>query len=177
MNFLSLSVVKKYAFAYMTSSSEGLEEKISDLKKMIESIRNYSFYLKNPTIPFRVKKEIIDKILPHSLINSQAYRFLMILINSKVFYFDEILKECEEIVLRSKNKFKLLVNSRYPLSENEKALLKNFFSQTLNMEPVIEWSEKKDCIGGFILRWDDMIIDSTLLRSIEKLKHAIIKGE
>ncbi len=177
MNKTNISSIKKYAYAYMSSTSESDEEKISNLKEIIKHIPSVSFYLKNPSISLKVKQEIIKMVLPKNLIESSAYRFLILLIGLRVFDFDRILKECEDIFFRSQKRFRLVVRSRYPVSDYERDVLSEFFSQLLNMEPVVEWSQDNECIGGFIIRWDDMIIDSTVSKRIEMLKHKITQGD
>lgn len=177
MNLSDISVVKKYALAYMGCKGESNEKKIDDLKKLIDICKNYSNVLRNPTINYEVKHEILKKIVPQDLIKTVSFNLVALLVKQKRFSLVEhIYQKSYEILLKSKNKIKVIVYSKNQLSENNQKMILDFFKNAGFGDAVIEWHQKIDLIGGFVIRWDDIIIDATINSKIEKLRKTIKEG-
>lgn len=177
MNLSDIAVVKKYALAYMNCKGEASDKKVDDLKKIIDACKVYSNILKNPTISHDLKHEILKKIVPQDLIKTTAFNLVAFLVKQKRFNLVEhIYEKSYEILLKSNNKIKVIVYSKNQLSETNQNMISEFFKNFGLGEAVIEWHQKIDLIGGFIIRWDDIIIDSTINSKIEKLRKTIKEG-
>lgn len=172
------SISKRYALAYMSIKDGSDEKKIENLKKIIDAAEKYAFYMDNPVLPFNIKIDVLKNAVPHNLLNSKAFSFVSVIIKSKRFYLiNDILKECEDIMIAKKDEMKISVSSRYPLTESDKEMLSAFIKDVFKKKAVIEWHENKNSAGGFIIRCNDIIIDSTLDKKIERLKKTIIEGD
>lgn len=177
MNLQEISVIRKYATAYMLSKGEDAEKKIENLKKVIDLAKSYSNVLKNPIINYEIKNEILRRIIPHELIKTLAFNVILILVKHKRFGFiDQIYEKSYEIFLKSRKRRKVIVYSRNQLSENARKMILDFFKDAGLGEPVIEWRQNLSCVGGFIIRWDDIIIDSTLNSKIDRLVKTVKEG-
>lgn len=177
MNLLDISIVKRYAVAYMRCKGDTLEKRIDDLKKLIEISKPYSTILRNPAINYDIKNEILKKIVPQDLIKSVAFNLVALLVKQKRFnLIEQIYEKSYEILLKLKNKIKVIVYSKHQLSESNYKMISEFFKNAGLGEPVIEWHQRSDYIGGFVMKWDDIIIDATINSKIEKIRKAIKEG-
>ncbi|MEF3280656.1 MAG: ATP synthase F1 subunit delta [Elusimicrobiota bacterium] len=178
MNISDISISKKYAFAYFLAQGESVEKKKERIFEIASVVKQNADFFINPSIGVEVKWEILDKIITDDLKNSAARRLVEILIeNKKIQLLTIIVDEFERLYFESKKHIKMEVRARHPLSEKEKNDIILTFKEATGITPVIKFVEDKSIIGGFIMRWDDRIFDSTINQKINLLEKEVIEKE
>jgi len=177
MNTFSSYIAKKYAVAYAFCRGEDIDEKKKIFDSIINEIDKNMFYFSNPTIPFDVKREILEKIL-YMYKNKSINKILLMMIkNKRIKLIREVYKKFSRIYLDLKNMIEVDVVSRYDLNENQKQMISSLFFKLTTKKPQIRILKDENVIGGFIIKWDDKVIDASINKKLALLKENLIKEE
>lgn len=176
MNIQDISTVKKYALAYMLAGKKDYDYKIKNFEKAKKMIEPYMDVLKNPVLPIDVKKIILNKILPEELIRTCVYDFILLLVeNRRIGFIEYIDEEINKIYLASKNTVKIDMYVKDGITESEKDNIIKILKDSTGKNIILSVKQDKNIIGGFILRYDDIMFDATLNTKLNKLKKLIFK--
>ena len=167
---------ERYASAlYNLSSEKGcLKKIIDDLNKILifskENI-DLSLTLKNPLISSVDKKEIINNLLKKIKANSLLFDFIRVLEKNKRFNFlTNIIYKLNEINSKKRGNIISTIISAEELSIKNKDNIKDRLIKILGNRLSINYKIDKSIIGGLIIKIDSVMIDSSLLTKIDKIK-------
>lgn len=109
------------------------------------------------------QKHQIDEIALRALSLLKSKRML----NKVSAYFSELasVRRHEEKIVEA------IVESRHPLSPNELRTIRDYLKRTTRREVIITAHERKDLLGGFRVRYDDVILEATVDSHIKQLAH------
>ncbi|MBI4091068.1 MAG: F0F1 ATP synthase subunit delta [Candidatus Komeilibacteria bacterium] len=62
-----------------------------------------------------------------------------------------------------------VVESRYPLSSGELKAIKDFLKRTTRRDVILTAVERRDLLGGFRVRYDDVVFDATVDAQLKQL--------
>lgn len=165
----------RYAKALYDFATEKnlVEEVNSDLKlfaKTLEENRELQVLLRNPVIVANQKHKIFESIFNGTL-HDTTYQFLEVLLKKKREpALDTICDEFFKLYNAAHNIRTALIATASPLSESLKDKILALLSEQTHAS--IELQEIVDpyLIGGFVIKMDDLFLDSSILTKINKLR-------
>jgi len=177
MNTTNFYIAQKYAISYFMSKGENIEDKKKNFDEVIDKINKNLFYLSNPSISLDVKKQVIEKILgPYK--NKQIASLLFIMIkNKRINLIKEVYKRFNAMYFDWKNMIEVDVISRHELTDKDKEIISSIFLKLTSKKPYIKVWKDDSIIGGFIIKWDDKIIDATINKKINLIVENTLKGD
>ena len=158
------------------AEGEDLELKKTNLEKIILNIEKEMNNLTHPIITAEIKKFILDKIVDNAIKKSIAYRLVCVLISDgKIKIIGGVYDKFVDLYLKSKGMSKLVVKARYQLSKEEEDKISYVFESIAGEKPVMDFKVDDNIIGGFLMKWEDKVFDSTINKKIDMLKTELEK--
>ena len=138
-------------------------------------INNQDFFdlILNPDISFGGKKNFLGKLLldnevPES--RSILNFFLVLIKNQKLSYIKLILEAFFDLYYKYKNILRVRVISKVKLSDNVVFDIRKFLKLKYKKEIYLENVLDGELIGGFIIEFDETVIDCSLDKKLNDLK-------
>jgi len=170
--------IKHYAKALVEIGEENScwSELLSDLKqvsgKFNEELELKQFLL-DKHIGITKKKDALEKIFK-DFIGKRTYNFILLLIRtSNLAYLDSILLLAEKMQLERGGVREVIVESVSALSPKQEKELTQTLVEKFGKDVVIKNLIKSDLLGGIKVTIGDVIIDSSILGKIERLRTKI----
>ena len=165
----------RYAKALFDFATEKnlVEEVNSDLKLFAQTLkenRELQVLLRNPIIEANQKHKIFESIFNGTL-HDTTYQFLEVLLKKKREpALDTICDEFFNLYNAAHNIRTVLIATASPLSESLKGKILALLTEQTHAS--IELQEFVDpyLIGGFIIKMDDLFLDSSIVSKINKLR-------
>ncbi|MCX8065487.1 MAG: ATP synthase F1 subunit delta [Candidatus Hydrogenedentes bacterium] len=176
---------RKLSFRY----AEGLRALVTSEEVLVKLAESYQLLntilrdvpevvrlLKNPVIPFKTKKEIIDYIL--NLIDAPEfirYYAWFLVKNHRIEILNEIAKVFSENIDSWLNRVEVEVITAIPIPENaEKKLVKTLEKFTEKQVRLIKNIDSR-ILGGLIVKFYGFTFDFSYRTQMEKLKEYIVR--
>lgn len=172
---MSLKLAKRYALALFEASKDKSDLIVEELIKVDEIVfknNEIKMFFLHPTVSKEAKKDVLKQAFEDK-IEQIAYNFLLTLINQNRFeIFEEILYCYKELINEKDNKKKVELVFAFEINQDLKNRIQEKLEQKLNKKLIVESKIDKEIIGGFVVKFDDRIIDFSLKKEFEDLKHA-----
>lgn len=81
----------------------------------------------------------------------------------------DLLKEIGSVHRTEEGIVEATVESRHPLSPNEMRAIKDFLKRKTRRDVEITVFERRDLLGGFRIRYDDVVLDATIDAQLKQL--------
>lgn len=173
----AITLARPYAEAMfkITKESSAPSKEELDLLDVIFHDQNLIEFLTNPTISKEEAENFVWSLLPQNF-NENLKRLICLLIeNSKIAYFGEILSQYKALRNQENNMVDAVIDSAFELTNQQKksinATLERKFKKDFNISYVIN----KDLIGGVKITIGDTVIDGTVLHRLDSLRVAVVK--
>ena len=130
-------------------------------------------YLNNPIVSQTAKREILTKTL-QSEINSETFKFLLVLVNRKrINLLQSVIASYLELVYETASIKMIEVVTAFPFTNLQKnTLIKKLKELTNAREIRLEITVDSSLIGGFSIQTDSKILDFSIKNQLENLaKH------
>lgn len=156
--------------------SENQELFFKKIKFIFEHvINNQDFFdlILNPDIDFQDKRNFLGKLLLDNKIpeGEQVLNFFLVLIkNQKLSYVGLILEAFFDLYYEYKNILRVHVVSKVKLSSNMILDIKKFLELKYMKEIEVQNVIDTKLIGGFVIEFDETIIDCSLDKKLNDLK-------
>lgn len=173
-------ICKEYGEALFTLGLEGnsLDKINSDLVLLEQAFAEapeYTEFLQSPSIPKAERLKALNTAFADS-ISEYTLSFLSILCEKgRTVLFGECAVEFRKLYEESKNVSLARVYSAVPLSDEQKAALKNNLESSSGHSVKMECFIDKTLLGGVLIDMDGKQIDGTLKRRLQKLKEVMNK--
>lgn len=133
--------------------------------------------LKSPVIKPSKKKNIFQKIFESSIDELSMNFFKLVINNSREIFIPDICRDFEDLYRKEKNilnaKLITAVEIRQSTIDKISALLKDINNADINMETKVD----EKMLGGFVLRLDDKLLDSSVANSLRQIEKALKSNE
>lgn len=173
-----IQVASRYAKSLMTLAQE--KNLVEDFKKDLATYmevfyQNYDFNLMmhSPIIKKSKKIDIVKLIFAEQISDTMLSFFTLIIKKGREDGLDEISEEFLKQYDEFKNIKKALVISADPISAEAKQKISELISQKFNKTVELEEKIDESLIGGYILRVDDLQIDSSIKAQLREIKNSI----
>ena len=169
----------RYASALYSLASEErcIEKVILDLEKIIKyNDENNDFFLllQNPLISSNDKKMILNYIFKKNSAHIIIIKFLEVLSKNKRFsILINIINRVIEIEDEKKGSIKTEITSAKNLDNIQKDKIYKQLQSKLGQKLSVKYSVDESIIGGLIIKYGSIMIDSSLINKINKIKLAM----
>jgi F-type H+-transporting ATPase subunit delta len=144
-----------------------------NLEIFLKKTTDLTQYLNNPVINQRAKREILTKTL-QSQVNTETFKFLMILINrDRINLLDSIIANYLELVYETASIKMIEVSTAFPFTNSQKNTLIQKLKELTNAREIrLIINVDSNLIGGFLIKTESKVIDFTVKNQLQKLaKH------
>ena len=170
------TIARPYAEAlFQISLDEG--EKFNDELNYLATVlrdKNLNLYLSNPTVSKDKGKKFVLSFLPKNFNQSLKNFFELLVDNSRLIFFEEILQQFHNLENERNEKLEAKVLSAFELSDNQKDSINARLEKKFNKKVVLSCIVDKTLIGGMTIIIGDYVIDGSIKRNLEVLKNSIL---
>ena len=170
------TIARPYAEAlFQISLDEG--QKFNDELDYLATVlrdKNLNLYLSNPAVSKNKGKEFVLSFLPGNFSQSLKNFFELLVDNSRVTFFEEILQQFHELENEHNKKLEAKILSAFELLDNQKNSIKERLEKKFNKKVVLSCIVDKTLIGGMTISIGDYVIDGSIKRNLEVLKNSIL---
>ena len=170
------TIARPYAEAlFQISLDEG--QKFNDELNYLATVlrdKNLNLYLSNPAVSKNKGKEFVLSFLPGNFSQSLKNFFELLVDNSRVTFFEEILQQFHELENEHNKKLEAKILSAFELLDNQKDSIKERLEKKFNKKVVLSCIVDKTLIGGVTISIGDYVIDSSIKRNLEVIKNSIL---
>jgi F-type H+-transporting ATPase subunit delta len=170
------TIARPYAEAlFKLSLDEG--EKFNDELNFLATVlrdKNLNLYLSNPAVSKDKGKKFVLSFLPENFNQSLKNFFELLVDNSRVTFFEEIIQQFHELENEHNKKLEAKILSAFELLDNQKDAIKERLEKKFNKKVVLSCIVDKTLIGGVTISIGDYVIDGSIKRNLEILKNSIL---
>lgn len=180
----NLKPAKRYSKALMemlsdrkndTEFAAKFQEEFEFVVKTVEENLELKNFISNPVISCGDKKDVLGQIFKGN-VSAEILNFLFLLSeNSRLDILPDILASFREEIDKLQNILRAKVTSAIELDDAQKsALTEKLRSKTgADIEP--EYNIDSSILGGIIIKIKDTVIDLSIKKKIENLKHTNVE--
>ena len=170
------TIARPYAEALFKLSLDEGEKFNNELNLLATVLRdkNLNSYLSNPTVSKDKGKKIVLSILPEKFNQSLKNFFELLVNNSRIIFFEEILQQFHNLENEHNKILEAKILSAFELLENQKDSIKERLEKKFNKKVVLSCIVDKTLIGGVTIIIGDYVVDGSIKRNLEILKNSIL---
>ena len=170
------TIARPYAEAlFQISLNEG--EKFGDELNFLAIVlrdKILNLYLSNPAVSKDKGKKFVLSLLPENFNQSLKNFFELLVDNSRVVFFEEILQQFHNLENEHNKKLEAKILSAFELLDNQKDSIKKRLEKKFNKKVVLSCIVDKTLIGGVTISIGDYVIDGSIKRNLEILKNSVL---
>lgn len=158
--------VEKNIMHQITADFQNLDSFLDEATELTE-------YLNNPIVNQDAKREILTRTL-QSQLNSETFKFLMVLINRKrINLLKPIISNYLELVYETASIKMIEVSTAFPFTNLQKNSLIQKLKELTNAREIrLVITVDANLIGGFLIKTESKVIDFTIKNQLQNLaKH------
>ncbi len=171
----------RYSLAlYELSSESNLLVKVEDnslaFLNLISKNKDFSNFVKDPTIKKDVLIEIINKISENSKLEIIFKNFLIFLITKRrFFYISQILNSFIEICSEKRGELKAEIKSAKELTREEISIITEELSNNFNSKVKLNYKYDQSLIGGLVVQVGSTMIDTSIKNKLQKIENRMVE--
>jgi len=170
------TIARPYAEAlFKLSLDEG--KNFSDELNFLATVlrdKDLNLYLSNPTVSKDKGKTCVLSILPENFNRSLKNFFELLVDNSRIIFFEEILQQFHNLENEHNKILEAEILSAFELLENQKDSIKKRLENKFNKKVVLSCIVDETLIGGIKISIGDYVVDGSIKRNLEVLKNSIL---
>ncbi len=141
------------------------------LKAVIKSSREFVTVLKSPVIPMDKKNNAIAAVTKANISELTASFIKLLISKNREFYFPEIVDAFLDQYNRLKGIQKVKLTTAVPISDEVKQAIIGKLKLNNGFDKVeLEASVKEELIGGFVLEFNNNLVDASIQRDLRDIK-------
>lgn len=164
----TLLLAKRYAAAYDALAKDAKEAQVNlaAYNKALEALEGAKAYINNPCLPFKVKADILAKVLE----DGKEASLIKLLVSAKRFYLAQAVSlQISELIDKRLGLQRVSVTSAAPVNDAARAALSSALEQYFNSKVAVTFTQDKDLLAGIVVRRGDLRIDGSAAGRIEQL--------
>lgn len=176
----NFNIATRYATALMNLASEKkiLSEVFSDMELVrigISSSKEFKAVLKSPVIKSDQKEEILKQIFGEKISSSSSEFLQFVIKKNRENFLLNILMRFKDLYNNKVNRVEAQVVSSIELSDDQKRTLQIFLKEYTQKEVLTSYLVDDSIIGGFIVRINDTVLDSSVKQQLNKLRKRLLQ--
>jgi F-type H+-transporting ATPase subunit delta len=172
MQVRNLSTISKiYAQALYDTEVDNsvLKFQLSEVLKTVNSSEDLQIVLANSSISGGKKIDIIDEIFKDKIEIHVLNLIKLLIEKNRISELESIYSAFCELDNKSSNKKNVEIISSVNLDDGTKSRIIEKLNKKLNCEILPEWKIDEDIIAGLVFKYDDYVIDTSVLAKLKQL--------
>lgn len=167
----------RYAKALFESAQEqnnleAVEERMTDIKKLIVNLKDFRDFLGNPLLAFEEQSKVL-KALFEGKIPELCLRFLLfITYKSRLNILKDIIESFDSLYLSSTHQMRAIVKTALPVKNEDKAFINQHLQDKFHQRLITQWMVDPSLIGGFRIFAQDKIYDYSFKNQLDHFLRA-----
>lgn len=176
----SFNIATRYATALMNLASEKniLPEVFADMELVrsgISSSKELKAVLKSPVIKSDQKEEILKQIFEEKISSSSSEFLQFVIKKNRENFLLNILMRFRDLYNNKVNRVEAQVVSSIELSDDQKSTLQISLEKYTQKKVLSSYLVDYSIIGGFIVRINDTVLDSSVKQQLNKLRKRLLQ--
>lgn len=159
-------------------ASKTADKTFKEVETLLPAIEDsFIDFLSNPIIDISIKKSAISDISKQLKLSKELFNALCLITeNNKSKELPDILREFISLYYIKNNIIEVEVISVQELQKTQQKQLANKLEKNLGKKVVINYQIKPEILGGLIIKYQSLMIDSSLKSKLNQITK-IMKGE
>ncbi|EQA43872.1 ATP synthase F1, delta subunit [Leptospira broomii serovar Hurstbridge str. 5399] len=175
MSYSAIPKTYAAAFAEASTSLEEAEQELDSVLQVIKSEHQFRDFFEIPSVTKEEKERVLTKTFKGK-ISEITLNFLQVLLNRGRFSFlSEIHDAFKEELDRKKGRVRAKVRSYPALDDAQLTKLRDVLKDKFKSDFILEATEDPSLIGGFVVRFHDLAIDSSMKNQLKKVRQALLE--
>lgn len=165
----------KAAFAY--ASEQGATDQWSNALQLLSAAvqdEAFSAYLSRPELTPAEQVGIFAKVLGEVQTEAVSNFLTLLADNGRLTLLPEITIEYEQLKSQNNNTVDVVIESAFPLNQEQVQLLAQPLSKRLNSAVNVSVEVNPALIAGVVIRAGDQVIDDSALNKLEKMRTRLL---
>ena len=164
-----------YELAIESNLLNKIEEQTSAILNLINSSKDFSNLIKNPTGNQDDLISVINKISENYNIENLLKNFITFLIKKRrFFYIKKILRNFTEICSKKRGELKAELKSAKELSSDEIKKITDELEKNFNSKMKLNYMHDKSLIGGLIVQIGSTMVDTSIKNKLQQIENRMI---
>ena len=174
-----IQVASRYAKSLMDLAQEkNLVEQFKDdfatYMEVFYSNNSFNLLMHSPIVTKSKKIKIVKLIFEGNISDVILSFFILVIKKNREDGLDEISTEFLALYDRLKGVKNAVVKSATPLTDKSRKEINELVKKEFDMDVKLEEEVDEDLIGGFVLRIDDLQVDTSVKSQLQKIKESIV---
>ncbi len=177
---LGNKLVIRYAKAFFQLAVENnsLDEVYNDcllIQKSIKENKGFDNFLQSPVIKTGKKNQILEAIFSGK-INQVTLSFLMLIVRKgREKSIVDIVVQFVNLFMDKKNILAAKLTTAHKISDGSKERIVAYLAKTTGKEIELSQAIDKELIGGFVINFDDKIMDASIKKKLQQLNNQFLR--
>lgn len=177
MSYSAIPKTYAAAFAGASSSLEEAEQELDSVLQILNIEPQFGDFFETPSVAREDKEKVLAKTF-QGKVSEITLNFLQVLLARGRFSFlPEIYEAFKEELDRKAGRIRAKVNSYPALDESQLAKLRDLLKEKFKSDFILEAKEDPSLIGGFVVRFHDLAIDSSMKSQLKKVRQALLESK
>jgi len=148
-----------FELAQEQDSLEGVQNTMTDLKKLIIDLNDFRQFLSNPLLSYEERGVILSALFKGK-IPELCLRFLLfITYKGRLNILDNIIESFDNLYLSNTHQMRALVKTAFPVNAKDKAFINQRLHDKFHQQMITQWTLDPSLIGGFRIFTQGKIYD------------------
>ena len=149
---------------------EGVREEIEALQGCLREAPDVRLFLQSPRIVQSEKVAVLERALRGRLSELLLHFILMTVAKRRESLLPEILREFVALHDRRLGIVRTRVTTAVPVDEEAAERFRAWIEKCLGKRVVLERKVDEGILGGFVVRYDGMVVDATLKTALDEIR-------
>ena len=170
------AVLYKYARAYVEIAVEaGLEGQVENeagrFQDLLVQCRDLREALLNPTLPYRVKRAIVEQVSQVLSLSKVTCNFILVLLkNGRINNYANVVTALRGVLQERSGGVQGQVYSPLPIAKEFRSRIESAISQVVKKTVHLDYQQDDSLIGGIRIQIGSTIYDGSIQTQLETLK-------
>lgn len=149
---------------------------IDDANQILQVVAQhpkFQFFLNSPAIEKKEKKEFVEKLLGQKILPPMVNLLFLLIDKGRTAYLSAILRQFLELEQKSRGIFPAKFVSAMALDKSTQEKIKERLEKIVKAQLRIDFQVNPQIIGGALFKFEDILIDSTLLNGLNQLRRRL----
>ena len=166
-----------YELASETSLLAQVEENSLEFLNLIRINKDFTDFIKDPTVNQKILINIISKISENSKLENLFKNFLCFLIvKRRFFYVEKILNSFNEICSEKRGELKAEIKSAKELSQEEISKITDELSDNFKSKIKLNYNHDQSLIGGLVVQVGSTMIDTSIKNKLQQIENRMVEA-
>ncbi|TGN03973.1 ATP synthase F1 subunit delta [Leptospira dzoumogneensis] len=177
MSYSAIPKTYAAAFADASSSPEEAEQELDSIVSIFKIEPQFRDFFDTPSVKREDKEAVLLKTF-QGKISEITLNFLQVLLRRGRFSFlSEIHEAVQEELDRKAGRVRAKVKSYPAMDEASLSKLREVLKERFKSEFILEASEDPSLLGGFVVRFQDLAIDSSMKSQLKKVRQTLLDSK